>query len=105
MRVQGVYDYAAWLLEDTAGGPTGVWDKAALLPRCKDKERYDIKLAHAVPVIWVYLTGWANERRRRQLPQRCLQYRQCRRSAGERADRAGPLKAVQRFSGGTPATS
>ena len=57
VRVQGVYDYAAWLLEDTAGG----WDKAALLDKQKDKVRYDIKLAHPVPVIWVYLTGWSNE--------------------------------------------
>jgi len=60
VRVQGVYDYAAWLLEGTPG-PTGAWDKASLLDKQKDKERYDIKLSHPVPVIWVYLTGWANE--------------------------------------------
>ena len=47
--------------EDTPGGPSGVWDKASLLDKEKDKERYDIKLSHPVPVIWVYLTGWANE--------------------------------------------
>ncbi len=61
VRVQGVYDYAAWLLEGTPGGPLGVWDKQALLDKVKSKERFDIKLSHAVPVIWVYLTGWANE--------------------------------------------
>ena len=61
VRVQGVYDYAAWLLEETPGGPAGQWDKAALLEKQKDKERYDVKLSHPVPVIWVYLTGWANE--------------------------------------------
>jgi murein L,D-transpeptidase YcbB/YkuD len=61
VRVQGVYDYAAWLLEETPGGPNGVWDKAAMLDKVKEKERYDIKLSHPVPVIWVYLTGWANE--------------------------------------------
>jgi murein L,D-transpeptidase YcbB/YkuD len=61
VRVQGVYDYAAWLLEDTPGGPSGVWDKASLLKKQRDKERFDIKLSHPVPVIWVYLTGWANE--------------------------------------------
>jgi peptidoglycan hydrolase-like protein with peptidoglycan-binding domain len=60
VRVQGVYDYAAWLLEGTPA-PTGAWDKPALLDKVKSKERFDIKLAHAVPVIWVYLTGWANE--------------------------------------------
>ena len=41
--------------------PSGVWDKAALLDKMKTKERFDIKLSHPVPVIWVYLTGWANE--------------------------------------------
>jgi murein L,D-transpeptidase YcbB/YkuD len=60
VRVQGVYDYAAWLLEETPG-PSGVWDKPAMLDKVKAKERYDIKLSHPVPVIWVYLTGWANE--------------------------------------------
>jgi L,D-transpeptidase YcbB len=59
--VQGVYDYAAWLLEETPGGPSGAWDKQAMLEKVKEKERYDIKLSHPVPVIWVYLTGWANE--------------------------------------------
>jgi murein L,D-transpeptidase YcbB/YkuD len=60
VRVQGVYDYAAWLLEDTPG-PDGAWDKTALLDKQKSKERFDIKLSHPVPVIWTYLTGWANE--------------------------------------------
>ncbi len=61
VRVQGVYDYAAWLLEETPGGEGGAWTKEALLNKEKDKERYDIKLSHAVPVIWTYLTGWSNE--------------------------------------------
>jgi murein L,D-transpeptidase YcbB/YkuD len=61
VRVQGVYDYAAWLLEETPGGAGGAWDKTSLLDKQKDKVRYDIKLSHAVPVIWVYLTGWSNE--------------------------------------------
>ena len=60
VRVQGVWDYAAWLLEDTPGGPAGAWTKEALLDKMHDKERYDIKLSRAVPVYWVYLTGWAN---------------------------------------------
>ena len=30
VRVQGVYDYAEWLLEGTPGGPGGAWDKAAM---------------------------------------------------------------------------
>src|SRR6185437_7777256 len=57
VRVQGVYDLAAWLLEGTAG-PAGGWDKAALMAKIKEGGAYDIKLVRAAPVIWVYLTGW-----------------------------------------------
>jgi murein L,D-transpeptidase YcbB/YkuD len=60
VRVQGVYDYAEWLLQGTSGGPLGVWDKAALQAEVKAGAREDIKLTRPVPVIWVYLTGWAN---------------------------------------------
>jgi murein L,D-transpeptidase YcbB/YkuD len=59
VRVQGVYDFAQWLLEGTSDD-NGVWDKQALLAKVKDGAREDIKLAKIVPVIWVYLTGWAN---------------------------------------------
>jgi L,D-transpeptidase YcbB len=60
VRVQGVYDYAEWLLQGTGGGPDGVWDKAALQAKIKEGAAFDIKLTKAVPVIWVYLTGWSN---------------------------------------------
>ena len=33
VRVQGVYDYAEWLLQGTPGGPSGVWDKRRCSPR------------------------------------------------------------------------
>ena len=59
VRVQGVYDYAAWLLEGTGGGPGG-WDKPAMEAKIKEGAPYNIKLSKSVPVIWVYLTGWAN---------------------------------------------
>jgi murein L,D-transpeptidase YcbB/YkuD len=59
VRVQGVYDYAEWLLQGTPG-PDGAWTKESLLAKQKDGERDDIKLIKPVPVIWVYLTGWAN---------------------------------------------
>src|SRR5271166_3706923 len=59
VRVQGVYDLAEWLLQGT-GAPGGAWDKAAMQAKVKEGAPYDIRLAHAVPVIWVYLTGWAN---------------------------------------------
>jgi len=60
VRVQGVYDYAQWLLEGTPGGPSGAWDKAAMQEKVKEGAPFDIRLAHPVPVIWVYLTGWSN---------------------------------------------
>lgn len=61
VRVQGVYDYAAWLLQETPG-PEGKdhWDKPALMSKVSTHARYDIKLAHPIPVYWVYLTGWAS---------------------------------------------
>jgi murein L,D-transpeptidase YcbB/YkuD len=60
VRVQGVYDYAEWLLQGATGAPSGAWDKAALEAKVKEGAREDIKLARPVPVIWVYLTGWSN---------------------------------------------
>ncbi len=61
VRVQGVYDLAAWLLDGASGAPLGgAWDKDALLAEIKTGAREDIKVAHSTPVIWVYLTGWAN---------------------------------------------
>jgi L,D-transpeptidase YcbB len=59
VRVQGVYDLAEWLLQGT-GGPAGAWTKPDMLEKVKESAPYDIRLAHPVPVIWVYLTGWAN---------------------------------------------
>jgi murein L,D-transpeptidase YcbB/YkuD len=60
VRVQGVYDLAAWLLDGTSGGPAGAWDKDSLLAETKSGAREDIRLTRATPVIWVYLTGWAS---------------------------------------------
>ena len=60
MRVEGVFDLASWLLEGTGGAPGGTWTKDAMLEQVKTGEHEDIKLARAVPVAWVYLTGWAN---------------------------------------------
>jgi murein L,D-transpeptidase YcbB/YkuD len=60
VRVEGVYDLAAWLLEGTMNTDAGVWDKAALLQGVAAKDRLDIKLAKSVPVAWVYLTGYAD---------------------------------------------
>jgi len=60
VRVEGVYDLAAWLLEGAGGSPTGAWDKQELLQKIASGEREDLKLAKPVPVIWVYMTGWAS---------------------------------------------
>ena len=60
VRVQGVYDYAEWLLQGAPGGPNGVWDKAAMQAKVKEGAPFDIRLLKPVPVIWVYLTGWSN---------------------------------------------
>lgn len=57
VRVQGVYDLAAWLLEGTPGKNGVPWDKLSL---ASVTDREDVKLARPVPVIWVYMTGWAS---------------------------------------------
>jgi L,D-transpeptidase YcbB len=61
VRVQGVYDLAEWLLQGTPDPAGGAWDKVALLAKVSDGAREDIRLAKPAPVIWVYLTGWAND--------------------------------------------
>ncbi len=60
VRVEGVYDLAAWLLDGTGGAPNGKWDKASLLAKVATQEHVDINLKQSVPVIWVYMTGWSN---------------------------------------------
>lgn len=56
VRVQGVYDLAAWLAEPVKGN----WDKKTITSAISTGERQDIKLPAAVPVAWVYLTGYAS---------------------------------------------
>jgi murein L,D-transpeptidase YcbB/YkuD len=60
VRVEGVYDLASWLLEGVEDPKGGAWDKHALVQEIASAERKDIKLAKSVPVIWVYMTGWAS---------------------------------------------
>ncbi len=61
VRVQGVFDYAEWLLEGSPNPDGGVWDKAAMEAKVKEGGKLDIKVEKPTPVIWVYLTGWAND--------------------------------------------
>ncbi len=60
VRIEGVFDLAAWLLEGTGGAPDGTWTKDAMLKQVKTGEHEDIKLSKPVQVAWVYLTGWAD---------------------------------------------
>jgi murein L,D-transpeptidase YcbB/YkuD len=53
-RVESPRDLAAWLLEDNPG-----WGRREIDAAIAKAGRSDIRLAHKVPVAWVYLTGWA----------------------------------------------
>jgi L,D-transpeptidase YcbB len=56
VRVQGVNDLASWLLADAPGA----WTKETIEQKIASGEREEAKLNHAVPVAWVYMTGWAS---------------------------------------------
>ncbi len=56
VRVQGVMDLAAWLLE----GAGGHWDKDTITRKIASGEREEVRLPQAAPVVWVYMTGWAS---------------------------------------------
>lgn len=58
VRVEGVYDLAAWLLQDPAEPQD--WDEAALRDKVDEGKTEKIKLRRPVPVAWVYMTGWAS---------------------------------------------
>jgi murein L,D-transpeptidase YcbB/YkuD len=60
VRVEGVYDLAAWLLQGASGAPNGVWTRDAIQSKIAAGAREDVKLPKVVPVIWVYMTGWAS---------------------------------------------
>lgn len=56
VRVEGVYDLAARLLND---GSSKHWDELALAEKIDRGETEKIQLRRPVPVVWVYMTGWA----------------------------------------------
>jgi murein L,D-transpeptidase YcbB/YkuD len=61
VRVSGVKDLAAWLLETTQGprgGGVG-WAPMDIETAIAGGTRVDARLAKSVPVAWVYLTGYA----------------------------------------------
>ena len=53
VRVGDVRALAAWLLEDVPG-----WSRGEIDAAIASGKRTDIRLARAVPVVWIYLTGW-----------------------------------------------
>ena len=53
-RVEDPRALATWLLADNPG-----WGRREIDAAIAKGERTDVRLAHKVPVAWVYLTGWA----------------------------------------------
>jgi len=53
-RIGDVRALAAWLLQDNVG-----WGRNEIDAGIASGARTDIRLGHAVPVAWIYLTGWA----------------------------------------------
>jgi murein L,D-transpeptidase YcbB/YkuD len=54
VRVQNVRELVNWLLGDTPG-----WSRPEIDQVVKSGERKDARLAHPVPLYWVYVTAWA----------------------------------------------
>lgn len=53
VRVQNVRELVTWLLRDS-----GDWGRQNIDAAIKSGERIDAKLKQAIPVYWVYITGW-----------------------------------------------
>ena len=90
VRVQGVYDYAAWLLEDTPAAD-GAWDKAALLDKHEDQGAVRHQAVARRAGDLGLSDGLGERGRRRQFPQRRLRARP--RRGGQRRGRGGPRAA------------
>jgi murein L,D-transpeptidase YcbB/YkuD len=54
-RVQGVQDLAAWILKENGG-----WSRKEIDAEIATGKRTTVRLAHPMPVAWIYLTGWAS---------------------------------------------
>jgi murein L,D-transpeptidase YcbB/YkuD len=69
VRVSGVRDLVAWLLDSTPAAanadttptqpPASSWSVTQIDAAITSAKRQDVKLAKPVPVAWVYLTGYA----------------------------------------------
>jgi murein L,D-transpeptidase YcbB/YkuD len=54
-RVQDVRDLAAWILKDSPN-----WGRREIDAEIATARRTTVRLPRAIPVAWVYLTGWAS---------------------------------------------
>jgi murein L,D-transpeptidase YcbB/YkuD len=52
-RVSDPRDLAAWVLQDAPG-----WNRARFEAAVASSQRIDVRLAHNIPVAWIYLTAW-----------------------------------------------
>lgn len=55
VRVEGVDQLAAWLMQDQG------WSQERVLAMKKSGERLDVRLKRVVPLYFVYITAWATE--------------------------------------------
>ncbi|HEY7297937.1 MAG TPA: L,D-transpeptidase family protein [Xanthobacteraceae bacterium] len=52
-RVENPRDLAAWVLEETRG-----WGRREIDAAIAKGQKLDVRVAHKIPVAWIYLTGW-----------------------------------------------
>jgi L,D-transpeptidase YcbB len=57
VRVQGVNELALWLMQ---GDGQAQWDTETLKAKIASGEHEEARLKNPVPVVWVYMTGWAS---------------------------------------------
>ena len=58
VRVEGVYDLAAWLLAGTKDSDGEDWDVAAIEDAVKQEDKQTVKLKQPLQVVWAYLDAW-----------------------------------------------
>src|SRR5262245_30743497 len=54
-RVEGVRDFAAWVLKENEG-----WSRKEIDAEIATAKRTTVRLTRPIPVAWLYLTGWAD---------------------------------------------
>jgi murein L,D-transpeptidase YcbB/YkuD len=59
VRVDGVYDLAAWLMS-TKAKKHGHWDRSAIDEAVRKGRQKRVGLAQPVPAAWIYLDAWAS---------------------------------------------